>query len=1220
MKYWISLLLSIFTEALLRPRNFDSIRHDNFRRLWSLNFKKSAWLVHTDTQSITASLLVNGELEASSNSNVLLIEDCNQATSFDYIFSDNLFIWGDHGLSSQKVPGSINFYSNKTRSWRFDIRDSASINSLVVDWIGKNVYWSDENRNVVNVCSIDGGSCKPIIVEDFRIVKNAQVLHIDSPRNRLYFDNDAKIESVSLDGTNRRVLIGDGAQTKDGRDLAGHVLMGMTVDVDKGRVFFGSQKDRNNDIKVISVEGTDITRVYTRIDHPDPMLIFNSTVFWQDESGEELFSLPFPHPIGAEPKPYNVRQPINILIISPLLQPDLNDPCINSHCSNLCLRTEIEPYFTCACPTGITFKMIEDKRSTTECNQHPEHVMVLAQTDDLRLISLDTPDRQSIKLIDYNEKPGTNDQLPTDQKHCLAVAIDPINQKIYYTTSYIKIPKKGVTINTCSIDGSNNEIIMSGGLAEVQGMALDFINQILYWTDCALGHIEMASLSCKCDLPGCRGDICRKIIVELDIEDRPRAIVVGGGYIFWSDWSRNPRIERAFQDGTGRKAIVEDKILWPNGLTLSPDHKTLFFLEAHEGKKKIEQINIDGSGRKVIFSMDSKKWNYVVYWAINNFKNKLYMWGANEAILSLEQNPDGDGEWVEEDFSPLKNGYMIATADLTQELKVKQSSCAYMTFPKPVGNPSCGCPDGFDNMIIRNSVTCSAPKPEIMYITLNTTQDMINILQLASPASRRQLISIQQTINPPSVDYHYKLGLIYYFETENDITTLYKTGLQSMSRLTDGKARAMVTNVGLKGAVKLAVDWIGDSIYWTNNELGRIEQIGIDGRNRRTVTTDCGTPHAIKVDPVAGYIFWSDWKYRDNTLVRSDMSGSNSIALLKASKGPCGDRISAITLDYENHLVYLIDLDTNVIFEIGYNHDFNERPKAFVCKGENGQSKDNCLRSISAVHQRFISALSFYGKKLYWVEEEDQRSTLKSIEIGKSEVTIANDMRPIEEIVVIAPQTGWGYCLVEKQIPTAQRKKCPGVCIAEPISEPHQYASSCVCPTHHQMLKDLIQGQICQAPKNFLLYAQSRQVSRLMLEIINHDNFEEIGGADQVLSIHGISKAKAISWDTFSRRFYWVDSQKHKIYSMEEEGDKRVALLDGKISARDIAIYVIGELIFWTSYESAEICYTHLTPDGKGRDKTCLRSQPNVVPDRIAIHQQSGTIIYSNNCTNVVCK
>jgi hypothetical protein len=98
----------------------------------------------------------------------------------------------------------------------------------------------------------------------------------------------------------------------------------------------------------------------------------------------------------------------------------------------------------------------------------------------------------------------------------------------------------------------------------------------------------------------------------------------------------------------------------------------------------------------------------------------------------------------------------------------------------------------------------------------------------------------QKDSTKTSVDYHYKLKLLFYFETQNDITTLYSHSWENKSN------KKIITNVGLKGAKKLTLDWIGDSIYWTNEELHRIEQIGIHGEFRRTVTTDCIEPHDIQ--------------------------------------------------------------------------------------------------------------------------------------------------------------------------------------------------------------------------------------------------------------------------------------------------------------------------------------------------------------------------------------
>ena len=39
-------------------------------------------------------------------------------------------------------------------------------------------------------------------------------------------------------------------------------------------------------------------------------------------------------------------------------------------------------------------------------------------------------------------------------------------------------------------------------------------------------------------------------------------------WIFWSDWGRYPRIERAGLDGSHREVLHETGVGWPNGLTL----------------------------------------------------------------------------------------------------------------------------------------------------------------------------------------------------------------------------------------------------------------------------------------------------------------------------------------------------------------------------------------------------------------------------------------------------------------------------------------------------------------------------------------------------------------------------------------------------------------------------------------------------------------------------
>ena len=110
----------------------------------------------------------------------------------------------------------------------------------------------------------------------------------------------------------------------------------------------------------------------------------------------------------------------------------------------------------------------------------------------------------------------------------------------------------------------------------------------LYWTDTGTNTISSVDLS---------GDLATMVTLVTDNVEEPRAIVLHpeqgsvvivvnrillfietcfeytpmdntARWIFWSDWGRYPRIERAGLDGSHREVLHETGVGWPNGLTL----------------------------------------------------------------------------------------------------------------------------------------------------------------------------------------------------------------------------------------------------------------------------------------------------------------------------------------------------------------------------------------------------------------------------------------------------------------------------------------------------------------------------------------------------------------------------------------------------------------------------------------------------------------------------
>ena len=55
----------------------------------------------------------------------------------------------------------------------------------------------------------------------------------------------------------------------------------------------------------------------------------------------------------------------------------------------------------------------------------------------------------------------------------------------------------------------------------------------------------------------------RKVLIS-EALDEPRSIVLDleTGWMFWSDWGKKPRIERAWMDGTNREIIIDTELVW----------------------------------------------------------------------------------------------------------------------------------------------------------------------------------------------------------------------------------------------------------------------------------------------------------------------------------------------------------------------------------------------------------------------------------------------------------------------------------------------------------------------------------------------------------------------------------------------------------------------------------------------------------------------------------
>uniref|UniRef100_A0A158R519 EGF-like domain-containing protein n=1 Tax=Syphacia muris TaxID=451379 RepID=A0A158R519_9BILA len=177
-------------------------------------------------------------------------------------------------------------------------------------------------------------------------------------------------------------------------------------------------------------------------------------------------------------------------------------------------------------------------------------------------------------------------------------------------------------------ESNQNELVLiDKDIVTPDGLAIDWVHELLFWTDAGLNQINVLDLVSR-----------KRRTLFNDGLDEPRAIAVdpSRGLIFWSDWGLNARIERAGMDGSNRKAIISgDKIQWPNGIALDIMDRHIFWADAK--LKIIMTCDYDGQGVKLILrSHDLLRHPF----SLAVFEDRLYWtdWDSDGVVAANKYN------------------------------------------------------------------------------------------------------------------------------------------------------------------------------------------------------------------------------------------------------------------------------------------------------------------------------------------------------------------------------------------------------------------------------------------------------------------------------------------------------------------------------------------------------------------------------------------------------
>uniref|UniRef100_A0A670IUS4 LDL receptor related protein 1 n=1 Tax=Podarcis muralis TaxID=64176 RepID=A0A670IUS4_PODMU len=640
-------------------------------------------LLIANSQNIMATFLNGGSVPN------ITPTSTKQTTAMDFNYREDTVCWVHVGDSSSqtilkcaKIPNLKGF----VEEWTINISLSLHhVEQMAIDWLTGNFYFVDDIDDRIFVCNKNGVTCVTLL--DLELY-NPKGIALDPTMGKVFFTDYGqipKVERCDMDGQNRTKLV-------DAKIVFPH---GITLDLVNRLVYWA---DAYLDyIEVVDYEGKNRHTIIQGIlvKHLYGLTVFENYLYATNSDNA------------------NAQQKTSVIRVNRFNSSDFQvvtrvdkggalhvyhqrrQPTVRSHaceqdqfgkpggCSDICLLGNSHKTRTCRCRSG--FSLGSDGKS---CKK-PEHELFLVYGKGRPGI---------IRGMDMGAKVPDEHMIPIENlMNPRALDFHAETGFIYFadTTSYL--------IGRQKIDGTDRETILKDGIHNVEGIAVDWMGNNLYWTDDGPKKtISVARLS--------KAAQTRKTLIEGQMT-HPRAIVVDplNGWMYWTDWEEDPKdskrgkIEKAWMDGTHRTVFITSKtVLWPNGLSLDIPAKVLYWVDAFYDR--IEMVTLDGTERKVVY--DGNELNHA--FGLCHYDNFLFWTEYRSGIIYRLDQTSRAVKLLRNERPPI---FEIRMYDAQQQqvgsnsCRVNNGGCSSLCLAIPKDR-RCACAE--DQILAPDNVTCQA--------------------------------------------------------------------------------------------------------------------------------------------------------------------------------------------------------------------------------------------------------------------------------------------------------------------------------------------------------------------------------------------------------------------------------------------------------------------------------------------------------------------------------
>ncbi|GFO35071.1 low-density lipoprotein receptor-related protein 4 [Plakobranchus ocellatus] len=672
---------------------------------------------------------------------------------------------------------------------------------------------------------------------------------------------------------------------------------------------------------------------------------------------------------------------------------DVDECGFEGTCSQICHNTEGS--YRCACVPGYQLK--PDGRGCKA--QGGEAYLIFANRVDILRV---TPDKAEFTSI----LQGLQDAISLDFHHHQSL--------VFWSDVTLDVIKRA------HLNGSDVREIVSYGLENTGGLAVDWIHNKLFWTDAGTSRIEVANL-----------DGTHRTVILWQNLQKPRAIAAhpGKGLIFWTDWGTTPRIERASMDGGMRLILANTSLFWPNGLTLDYAAERIYWADAKH--HVIESSNLEGSQRRTVINKGLPH-----PFALTIFEDELY-W-TDWLTKSINKANKFSGSRVETIrsnlFFPMDIHTMHPQRQPWAESKCKPDNggCSHLCLPNE-SSYSCVCPTGL--VLGQDKKTCTVLDKFILF----STQNNLRRISLDVPEVIDVIVPLSGVESAVGVDFDSTTDSIFWSDIIAD-----NIGRASW----DGKDETVLVGTSLDSPAGLALDWAGRNLYWTDSGNDRIEMCALD-TNLRTVIVwrDLDYPRDIVVHPMQGLMFWTDLG-KSAVIERAGLDGSRREIIVNHNiTFPNG-----LALDFSTDRLYWVDGGTRAI-------------ESSALDG----SKRRVIIATGPIHPFGVTV---FDSLVYWTDWGTRSIHYADKDIGSGQGRFNLNFGNILDLKIFHRH--------RPAVSTPCSKNnggCSHICLLAPPPRGH----ACACPTGIVMKPN---GVDCQTEmRNFLIFTRGKDIRKISLEV-----------------------------------------------------------------------------------------------------------------------------------------